>query len=226
MNLLAALAGGFVGTLVITTLLQLATELRLTRVDITVSLLGTAFNRGARRGEGGRLRHLLRWPGSPSRSSTGPCSRPSARRRWCWALLFGLLHGLFLGAVVMNILLPAVHPRMGSSSSAANDGSLIEPPGFMMLNYGARRPPCRWWRTRPTARSWAGSSPPPAEAPRTRSGADARSAHRRPAARSPAPAAYARGEPKHRVDRGGGRHQRGGRQVPEESRCRSPVSIR
>jgi hypothetical protein len=59
---------------------------------------------------------------------------------WWLGLLFGLLHGLFLGAVVMNILLPAVHPRMGSSSSAANDGSLIEPPGFMMLNYGAQTP--------------------------------------------------------------------------------------
>jgi len=40
-NLLAALAGGFVGTLVISTLLQLATELRLTRVDIPFLLGGT-----------------------------------------------------------------------------------------------------------------------------------------------------------------------------------------
>jgi len=137
-NLLAALAGGFVGTLVISTLLQLATELRLTRVDIPF-LLGTAFTeeRDEAKAVGyaiyalaGVAFSVVYWAVF---SALGQAS-------WWLGLLFGLLHGLFLGAVVMNILLPAVHPRMGSSSSAANDGSLIEPPGFMMLNYGAQTP--------------------------------------------------------------------------------------
>jgi hypothetical protein len=40
----------------------------------------------------------------------------------------------------VNILLPLVHPRMGTPSTAAPSVALLEPPGFMMLNYGARTP--------------------------------------------------------------------------------------
>jgi hypothetical protein len=29
-----------------------------------------------------------------------------------------------------------VHPRMATPETAANDITLIEPPGFLMLNYG------------------------------------------------------------------------------------------
>src|SRR5213075_2852760 len=42
MSLWGALAGGFVGTLVLTTVLRAASELRLTRIDLPF-LLGTAF---------------------------------------------------------------------------------------------------------------------------------------------------------------------------------------
>jgi hypothetical protein len=38
------------------------------------------------------------------------------------------------------VLLPVIHPRMGTPSSAAADRPLLEPPGFMMLNYGRRTP--------------------------------------------------------------------------------------
>jgi hypothetical protein len=40
----------------------------------------------------------------------------------------------------VNVLLPAVHPRMGSELSAADSSPLLEPPGFLMLNYGRRTP--------------------------------------------------------------------------------------
>jgi hypothetical protein len=91
---------------------------------------------------------------------------------------FGLAHGVFAGTALVNVLLPVVHPRMGTASSAAADRPLLEPPGFMMLDYGRRtrlrssprrrRSWCRrssaaiaaprWWRSR---RCW----------PRTGSGA-------------------------------------------------------
>ena len=32
--------------------------------------------------------------------------------------------------------MPVVHPRMATTDTAANDITLIEPPGFLMLNYG------------------------------------------------------------------------------------------
>ncbi len=53
---------------------------------------------------------------------------------------FGLVHALFAGTALVNILLPVVHPRMGSTQSAANSSPLLEPPGFMMLNYGPSTP--------------------------------------------------------------------------------------
>ena len=43
-------------------------------------------------------------------------------------------------SALVNILLPVVHPRMGSALSAAGSSPLLEPPGFLMLNYGRGTP--------------------------------------------------------------------------------------
>ena len=40
----------------------------------------------------------------------------------------------------MNILLPIVHPRMGTSMSSVGSTAMLEPPGFMMMNYGRATP--------------------------------------------------------------------------------------
>jgi hypothetical protein len=53
---------------------------------------------------------------------------------------FGLVHALFAGSALVNVLLPAVHPRMGSGFDAAGSAPLLEPPGFMLLNYGKQTP--------------------------------------------------------------------------------------
>jgi hypothetical protein len=55
-------------------------------------------------------------------------------------MVLGLFHALFAGSALVNILLPAVHPRMGTPFTAANEAPLLEPPGFMLLNYGRRTP--------------------------------------------------------------------------------------
>ena len=54
--------------------------------------------------------------------------------------LLGLLHGLFAGTALVNILLPVVHPRMGTGFDAAGQYPLLEPPGFMLINYGRQTP--------------------------------------------------------------------------------------
>jgi hypothetical protein len=36
--------------------------------------------------------------------------------------------------------LPIVHPRMGTPLTAAGSSPLLEPPGFLMMNYGRRTP--------------------------------------------------------------------------------------
>ena len=52
----------------------------------------------------------------------------------------GLVHALFAGTVLVNVLLPLVHPRIGTPFTAADSTPLLEAPGFMLLNYGASTP--------------------------------------------------------------------------------------
>jgi hypothetical protein len=53
---------------------------------------------------------------------------------------FGLFHGTVSATALVNILLPLVRPRIGSALSAADSSSLLEPPGFLMRNYGRDTP--------------------------------------------------------------------------------------
>ena len=59
---------------------------------------------------------------------------------WWLGAVFGLFHGIFAGTVLVNVLLPLVHPRMGSELTTAPSVALLEPPGFLLLNYGIRTP--------------------------------------------------------------------------------------
>jgi hypothetical protein len=59
---------------------------------------------------------------------------------WVTGAALGLLHALFAGTTLVNVLLPAVHPRMGTPFSSARETPLLEPPGFMLLNYGRATP--------------------------------------------------------------------------------------
>ncbi|HJR51828.1 MAG TPA: hypothetical protein VJ794_12020, partial [Gemmatimonadales bacterium] len=59
---------------------------------------------------------------------------------WALGMLFGLVHALFAGTTLVSVLLPAVHPRMGTPMSAADSSPLLEAPGFMLMNYGRATP--------------------------------------------------------------------------------------
>jgi hypothetical protein len=59
---------------------------------------------------------------------------------WWLGAVFGLVHALFAASALVNLLLPLVHPRMGSPLTGAGATALLEPPGFLMLNYGRRTP--------------------------------------------------------------------------------------
>jgi hypothetical protein len=138
MTLWGALAGGFVGTLVLTTVLRAATELRLTRIDLPF-LLGTAFTPDRIRARAlGYALHFV--AGLAFSSIYYLVFRAIGQSGWGLGTLFGLLHGLFAATALVSVLLPLVHPRMGSDSSASSSQPLLEPPGFLMLNYGASTP--------------------------------------------------------------------------------------
>jgi hypothetical protein len=55
---------------------------------------------------------------------------------WVFGALLGAVHAAFAGGTLVNILLPAIHPRMGTPWSDAEDTPVLEPPGFMLVNYG------------------------------------------------------------------------------------------
>jgi hypothetical protein len=131
-------AGGFVGTLVLTTALRAATELNLTRIDIPF-LLGTAVTVNRARAKAiGYLLHFVN--GQIFAFVYYAVFLAINHTGWWIGALFGLAHGLFAGTVVVNVLLPVVHPRMGSSLTSAPRVALLEPPGFLLLNYGVSTP--------------------------------------------------------------------------------------
>ena len=137
-SLVAALAGGFVGTLVLTTILRAASELRLTRMDLPF-LLGTAVTDDRTRAKAiGYLLHFV--AGLTFAGIYHATFQTLDRAGPALGALFGLVHALFAGTALVSVLLPVVHPRMGDSLSNAASTPLLEPPGFMMRNYGTSTP--------------------------------------------------------------------------------------
>jgi hypothetical protein len=138
MNAWGAVAGGFVGTLVLTTTLRAASELGFTRIDLPF-LLGTAFTADRIRAKAlGYLLHFL--AGQVFAFIYFAVFTAIHSGGFALGALFGLLHGVFAGTALVNVLLPVIHPRMGTMVTAADSRPLLEPPGFLMLNYGPRTP--------------------------------------------------------------------------------------
>ena len=129
-----ALVGGLLGTIVLTTVLRAASEVGLTRMDLPF-LLGTAFSEDRVRAMligyalhfvFGLMFALGYWAVFAALDQSGVLLGG----------LLGLIHALFAGTALVNVILPAVHPRMGTGFDAAGSSPLLEPPGFMLANYG------------------------------------------------------------------------------------------
>ena len=138
MSVGGALAGGFVGTLVLTTGLRAASEFGLTRIDLPF-LLGTAVAEQRVRAKAiGYLLHFT--AGLVFALMYYSVFSAIDEASWWLGALFGLVHALFAGSALVNLLLPAIHPRMGTTATAADASPLLEPPGFLLLNYGGSTP--------------------------------------------------------------------------------------
>jgi hypothetical protein len=134
MSFWSEISGGFVGTLVLTTVLRAATELGVTRMDLPF-LLGTSVT--DRRGPAkvwGYVFHFV--IGLLFAIAYGGFFAAVGKSGWVLGALLGALHAMFMGTVLVNVLLPIVHPRIGTPETAADESALLEPPGFLMLNYG------------------------------------------------------------------------------------------
>jgi hypothetical protein len=136
MTLSGALAGGLVGTVVLTSGLRIAQELGLTRMDIPL-LLGTVFtDNRSHASVVGYFLHFVNGLGFAVVYYA--IFRAVGHAGWGFGAVLGVVHALFAGGALVTILLPAIHPRMGTPWSDAEETPLLEPPGFMLVNYGRR----------------------------------------------------------------------------------------
>jgi hypothetical protein len=134
MSVLGALAGGFVGTVVLTSGLRLSQELGLTRMDIPL-LLGTVFSADRRRAN--LVGYALHFTNGLIFSLLYAFVFFAVDQAgWLFGAALGLVHAAFAGSALVNVLLPAVHPRMGTPWTDARTAPILEPPGFMLRNYG------------------------------------------------------------------------------------------
>lgn len=128
---------GFAATLVLTTSMRLSQALQLTRLDIPY-LLGTGLTSDRDRAKiiGTCVHFLNGW----LLSFLYAASFQALGRATIWlGGLMGLLHAAFVLVIVVPGL-PAVHPRMASETRGPDPTRLLEPPGFLALNYGKQTP--------------------------------------------------------------------------------------
>jgi hypothetical protein len=132
--ILGALAGGLVGTIVLTTGSRLAQQLGWTRMDIPL-LLGTIFSDD--RGRASAIGYAIHFVnGLLFALAYGLVFEATGRAGWLFGLLLGAVHGVFAGGGLLNVLLPVVHPRMGKPWTDARSTPVLEPPGLLLSNYG------------------------------------------------------------------------------------------
>jgi uncharacterized membrane protein YagU involved in acid resistance len=132
--ILGALAGGLVGTVVLTTGSRLAQQLGWSRMDIPL-LLGTAFS--ADRGRATAIGYAIHFANGLLFSLVyGLVFSAVGEAGALLGLALGAVHGLFAGAGLLNVLLPVVHPRMGTPWTDSRSTPVLEPPGFLLSNYG------------------------------------------------------------------------------------------
>lgn len=137
MNTSSWLLWGFVGTVVLTTIMAGSQGMRLTRMNIPF-MLGTMFTPSRDRAKlVGFLVHLFNgWAFSLVYVAA---FHALGRATWWLGLGIGFVHASFVLTAGMQFL-PGLHPRMASEHHGPTVVRQLEPPGFLALNYGVRTP--------------------------------------------------------------------------------------
>jgi hypothetical protein len=129
-----SLAGGLVGTVVLTSGLRVSQEIGWTRMDLPL-LLGTVFTDDRSRASVvGYAVHFVN--GLIFSLGYAGIFYAVGRAGWDVGLVLGAVHALFAGGGLVTVVLPAVHPRMGTHWTDAEETPILEAPGFMLHNYG------------------------------------------------------------------------------------------
>lgn len=137
MNLGSWLLWGFVGTIVLTSIMAGSQGLHLTRMNLPY-MLGTIFTPSRDRAKLlGFLVHVLNgWAFSLVYVTS---FHALGKATWWLGGIVGLVHAAFVLTAGMQII-PGLHPRMASEQHGPTVVRRLEPPGFLALNYGVRTP--------------------------------------------------------------------------------------
>lgn len=137
MNWSSWLVWGFAGTIVLTTISAVTQGLGLTRMNLPY-MLGTLFtpDRDRARLFGFGIHIVLGWLFSLVYVIL---FQTLGEAGWWRGALIGLIHAAFVLVVLVGVL-PGVHPRMASEQHGPEAENLLEPPGFLALNYGVQTP--------------------------------------------------------------------------------------
>ena len=128
---------GFVGTIVLTTVMVFAQLIGWTRMDIPM-MLGTLFTPNVERARIiGIVAHLAAGQGFALLYALGFWKL--GRSGLLLGGVFGLIHGLAALTLIVPFL-PVIHPRMASERSGPELEAGLEPPGLMALNFGVSTP--------------------------------------------------------------------------------------
>ena len=137
MNLPSILLWGFVGTVVLSTLMAAGQRLGYTRMSIPF-LLGTMLTPNRDRAMLlGLLVHIVN--GWLFALLYALAFESWGRANWWLGGGIGLVHAAFVLTVVMPVI-PGMHPRMVSEYFGPTPNRQLQPPGFLALNYGRRTP--------------------------------------------------------------------------------------
>lgn len=128
---------GLLATGLLTTLLRLSQAVHLTRMDVPF-LLGTMVTADRDRAKViGFVIHFIN--GWVFALLYVAFFHAFGFATWWLGAVMGLAHGIFVLVVILP-LLPGVHPRMASDHQGPEPTRLLEPPGFLALNYGYQTP--------------------------------------------------------------------------------------
>jgi hypothetical protein len=128
---------GFLSTLVLTTVEAASQGLGLTRMNLPY-MLGTVFTPDRDKAKMyGFLVHVVNgWAFSLVYVLVFASMHEAG---WWRGAIVGVIHGFFVLSVV-GTLMPGIHPRMASEQHGPTASRELEPPGFMLLNYGVQTP--------------------------------------------------------------------------------------
>jgi uncharacterized membrane protein YagU involved in acid resistance len=128
---------GFVATIVLTTIMSAAQGLGFSRMGMPY-VVGTMFTPDrSRAGVVGFAAHIVN--GWLFAIVYALAFESWGRATWWLGAGIGAVHGLAVLVALMPVL-PGFHPRMASEERGPEPTRLLEPPGFMAMNYGSRTP--------------------------------------------------------------------------------------